>query len=229
MSDDPAPPRHLLTREFLRASGFAEMVARTLPAALLMSETDRQASLHATLAARPDPGPGVWLFAYGSLIWNPTFHFTDRKVARIDGWHRAFCLAARGGRGTPANPALLLGLMPGGTCTGVAFHIAEEAVEPELDLVWRREMVTAAYVPHWTPMRDADERPLGPAITFTINPDAPTYAGELPPEDVARRIAAAQGPMGTCTEYVLHTRDSLHALGITDPLVDDIARRVGQA
>ena len=169
------------------------------------------------------------MFAYGSLIWNPTFHWQAQQVARIDGWHRAFCLAARGGRGTPQNPALLLGLMEGGACTGVAFCIAEAALACELDLVWRREMVTAAYIPRWVTMTDGEGRASGSAIAFTINPDAPTYAGQLEQAEIVRRIVSARGPMGTCAEYLLNTRDGLHALGIADPLVDAIAGAVEAA
>lgn len=225
MTDAP-PLRHELTREFLLGAGFAEMIRKAMPTALILSDAERAASLSAVLDTRQEHGDGLWLFAYGSLIWNPTFRYRARMVARIEGWHRAFCLAARGGRGTPDNPALLLGLMPGGTCTGAAFRIAEDGLEHELDLVWRREMVTGAYIPQWVPMVDAQGHPFGQAIGFAINPDAPTYAGDLPEAEIVRRIASARGPMGSCAEYLFNTRDGLHGLGIADPFIDDVARRV---
>jgi glutathione-specific gamma-glutamylcyclotransferase len=225
MTDLPDPPRHRLTREFLLDAGFAKLIRRALPGALILDDEERRASLHAVLATREEHD-GVWLFAYGSLIWNPTFHFSGRVAGRIEGWHRAFCLAARGGRGTPENPAMLLGLMERGECAGAAFRIAEAVLEHELDLVWRREMVTAAYVPRWVALTDSGGHPLGKAITFTINPEAPTYAGELPEEEIVRRIATARGPMGTCAEYLFSTRAGLHSLGIADPLIDTIAAKV---
>lgn len=205
------------------------MIRRALPGAAILSQAERDASLTAVLAARPAPGDGVWLFAYGSLIWNPVFEWRARRVARIAGWHRAFCLSARGGRGTPEHPALLLGLMPGGACTGAAFCIGEDVLARELDLVWRREMVTGAYIPRWLAVEDADGATFAQAIAFTINPDAPTYAGELPHEEVVRRIAAARGPLGSCADYLFHTRDGLHRLGIADSLIDDLARDVRSA
>ncbi|MCE2749325.1 MAG: gamma-glutamylcyclotransferase, partial [Rhodobacter sp.] len=30
----------------------------------------------------------LWVFGYGSLIWNPGFPVADRQIARLDGWHR---------------------------------------------------------------------------------------------------------------------------------------------
>jgi len=229
MTDTPDPPRHTLTRDFLLEAGFADMIRAAMPGAVLLTDAERAASIGAILDARPDQGNGLWLFAYGSLIWNPTFHYRDRRVARIDGWHRAFCLAARGGRGTPENPAMLLGLKPGGTCTGAAFRIDEAVLEHELDIIWRREMVSAAYIPRWVAIADGAGESFGAAVAFTINPDAPTYAEDLPEAELVRRIATARGPMGTGAEYLFNTRDGLHGLGIADPFIDDIARKVETA
>jgi cation transport protein ChaC len=69
-------------------------------------------------------------------------------------------------------------------------------------------------------------KPFGAAVTFTINPDAPTYAGDLPEAEVVRRIATARGRMGTAAEYLFNTRDGLHGLGIADAFIDDMARKV---
>jgi cation transport protein ChaC len=217
-----------LTRAFLLDAGFADIVRRAAPGAHILDDAERGASLRAILDARPEQGDGLWLFAYGSLIWNPIFHYRERRVATIAGWHRAFCLAARGGRGTPENPALLLGLMPGGRCTGAVFRIAEAALERELDLVWRREMVTAAYIPRWEAVADAAGT-FGHAIAFAINPAAPSYAGEVPTKEVVRRIATASGPMGSCAEYLFNTRDGLRGLGIDDALIEETARKVEAA
>jgi cation transport protein ChaC len=218
-----------LTREFLLQAGFADIARRALPGMHVLTDAERGVSLRAILDSRPEQGDGLWLFAYGSLIWNPTFNFQERRVAAIAGWHRAFCLKTRGGRGTAENPALLLGLMPGGCCTGAVFRVGEAELEHELDLVWRREMVTAAYIPRWEVVADAAGRPFGQAIAFTINPDSPAYAGQLAEDEVVRRIAVASGPMGSCAEYLLNTRDGLRGLGIADPPIEAIARQVEAA
>ena len=38
------------------------------------------------------PAGGFWLFAYGSLIWNPVFEFDCSQLAQARGWRRRFCL-----------------------------------------------------------------------------------------------------------------------------------------
>jgi cation transport protein ChaC len=149
MEGSAAPKRsHRLTREALRDGFVHEMIARSGVDLPVLSDEERRASLQATLAAQPAPGE-VWLFGYGSLIWNPAFHYIEQKPVLIRGWHREFCLSTPIGRGTPDSPGLVLGLDRGGSCRGVAFRIARAEAEAELELVWRREMVTGAYVPRW--------------------------------------------------------------------------------
>ena len=38
------------------------------------------------------PGGLVWYFGYGSLMWNPGFATPETQPARLQGWHRAFCI-----------------------------------------------------------------------------------------------------------------------------------------
>ena len=128
------------------------MVARDAPAVRILSDAEREESL------RPDSGSkprgDIWLLGYGSLIWNPTVRFVERRVARVSGWHRAFCLATPAGRGSVDNPGLVLGLEEGGDCDGVAFRISGEVVEAELAMLWKREMLSAAYLPRWLDLLD---------------------------------------------------------------------------
>jgi cation transport protein ChaC len=63
----------------------------------------------------------------------------------------------------------VLGLDRGGRCAGVAFRIAEEVLKEELSIIWRREMLTGAYTPHWVPLRDRAGEVFGSGIAFTIN------------------------------------------------------------
>jgi cation transport protein ChaC len=222
MAEEP----RALTRELLLSGELPALIAKLLPDMRLLTDAERAASMHATLAERPEHGDGIWQFAYGSLLWNPTIHYTDRRLVRAIGWHRAFCLNVRAGRGTPANPGLMLGLKAGGTCVGAAFRIAEALVEQELDLLWRREMVAEGYVPRWVPIEDDAGKNLGAAIAFTINAEGPSYCGELPEAEVVRRLATARGGLGTGAEYLFNTRDSLRGLGIQDPFVERLAELV---
>src|SRR6202050_5506883 len=78
----------------------------------------------------------VWVFAYGSLMWNPEMRFAERLPARIHGWHRAFCLYSPEYRGTRAKPGLVLGLDRGGSCRGIAYRLPAPSLPAEIDLIW---------------------------------------------------------------------------------------------
>ena len=216
----------MLTREMLEAGGILQMIAETSPTLRVLSEAERAASLAATLAERPaGVRDGVWLFAYGSLIWNPALHFEERRVARIQGWHRAFCLSTIAGRGTPEALGLVLGLDRGGACVGAAFRVAEAVLQTELTLLWQREMVSGSYAPRWVTVWGADGAVFGSAIAFTIRRDGPYYA-RLERGELVRRLSTAAGPLGSSREYLCKTRDGLRSLGIRDRWVEGLAREV---
>ena len=152
-------------------------------------------------------------------------HFTRRDLGQVVGWHRRFCLATKSGRGTPDNPGLVLGLRPGGVCTGAAFHIDEPLVEAELDLLWRREMVADGYIPSWVELRAPCGGPAGHALTFVVNPDGPGYV-DLDEQETVARLATASGRLGSSAEYLFNTRDGLRELGMIDPHLDHLADQV---
>ena len=218
------PPR--LTREMLLGNGLAELIARVTPDVAVLTDAERRESLQATLAERPEHGNGIWLFAYGSLLWNPTIHVGERRVAEVRGWHRAFCLGTKVGRGTHDNPGLLLGLREGGSCTGAVLRVAEDGLEHELDVLWRREMVTAGYMPRWLEVRDPAGAVFGKALAFTIGPESHAYEGDLTEAEVVRRLATAAGELGSSAEYLFRTRDELRGLGVQDALVERLAAAV---
>ncbi len=209
--DDPLPA--LLTREQLLSGSVARMMAGCAPTLRLLPDAERDASLRAVLNARPERGEGAWLFAYGSLIWNPTVHHVARRAATVDGWRRSFCLSSPAGRGTPEEPGLVLALDRGGGCEGVALLLAEDTLEAELSLLWRREMLTGAYRAEWVPLRDAARHVFGSGIAFVIDPAGPQYAGGLHEAETVRRLAVASGQLGSSADYLFRTRAGLDAWG----------------
>lgn len=212
-----------LTRGQIR-DGHVRRVIAELGIAMRVFSEDELAASRAAMLAGIDLAAGVWLFGYGSLIWNPAFHFTDRLVGTIYGHHRRFCLWTHLGRGRPDQPGLVLGLERGGSCRGVAFHIAPDAVEEELAIVWRREMISGAYVPRWVAVHTAVGRL--PAIAFVINHAHERYARFLPDDQVAETIARAEGYLGACADYLINTVDHLAELGIHDRPLERLRARV---
>lgn len=222
-------PLHL-TREAILGNAIRAMVEAIDPDALMLSPDEQRASLAALLAKRPDFGD-VWIFAYGSLMWNPLIHYVETRIGLVRGHHRRFCLWTRIGRGTVQKPGLTLALERGGCCRGVLYRVAESLAPQELELVWRREMLTGAYAPRWLKV-GTDEGPVH-ALGFLINRAHVRYAGKLPEERIIATIAEAHGPLGACATYLFNTVAHLEKLGIREPklarLRDLVRERMEQA
>ena len=213
-----------LTRESILDGSLHAVVRATLgPQVRIATDAERAAQVQAILARAPRPGR-IWVFAFGSLIWNPAFHYVERRTARIHGFHRQFCLWARAGRGSPERPGLMLSLESGGSCAGVAYRLARRAAATELDVIWRREMFTMAYRPVWTIART----PQGPepAIAFSANRGHERYAPGLEAAVVAHHLATGAGPLGRCCDYLFDTVKHLRELGIRDRRLEALEAEV---
>ena len=200
--------------------------ARALGYLDILSLEQREASRGTVLAELP-AGADVWIFGYGSLMWNPAMHLKERRPALLRGYHRRFCLWTPLGRGTPERPGLTLALERGGSCRGMALCIDAADIETETQIVWRREMLSDAYRPRWVDLQTAE----GPvrAITFVINRRHPGYAGRLPDGEAAAAIACASGRIGRCADYLRQTVLHLDALGVADGPMHRLLELVGQA
>jgi cation transport protein ChaC len=202
-----------LTRIDLERDRIRQELQQTPLGPHLLSDAELEESLWQILEQR-QTDEECWLFAYGSLVWNPLFHFEERRVVTTYGYHRRFCLWSRVNRGTPDKPGLVLGLDLGGRCRGVAYRIAPDKMEKELHLIWRREMLLGAYVPRWVRVSDGESQ--FRAIAFTIDRAGAAYAGRLPPEAIIERLLTCHGRMGPGMEYLLHTAEALRACGVED-------------
>jgi len=203
----------MITRENIRNGTIRRMIREHAPEVKMLSNAEIKASWGAMLEGA-DLRRGVWVFAYGSLIWNPAFHYVDRRLGKIHGHHRRFNIWTALGRGSKEKPGLLLGLDRGGSCKGVAFKVKPGSVAEELDIIWQREMITGVYSPVWVQVKT--ERGTLPAITFLADRTHDRYAGALEIDQIARSIAVAEGPIGRCADYLSSTVEHLDALGIRD-------------
>ncbi len=170
-------------------------------------------------------GEDVWIFGYGSLIWNPSFTFDLRKKAHLFGYHRRFCLRTTITRGSPEKPGLVLGLDRGGSTKGMVFRIPESAASKECDVIWKREMLSGAYEPSWVKVKGPGDEVVK-AITFIIRRDHPSFVAPQPELECVKIIAEASGIIGSNTEYLLKTEAALSAEGISDPKLTRIAALV---
>jgi len=169
----------------------------------------------------------LWVFGYGSLIWEPGFAYIDRQLARLEGWHRSFCMRSIHHRGTPEHPGLVLALdaAPDAVCDGVAFSVAPDQADAVIAYLRERELISSAYLERVLPITLADGRRVM-AVTYVIDPDHVQYCGGLNLEEQAEIIAHAVGGRGRNIDYLWNTAAHLAELGLRDAELDWLADRV---
>jgi len=190
--------------------------------------------------ADPDRGAasGFWVFAYGSLMWQPGFAFAERRRARLVGYRRCFCLYSVFHRGSHARPGLVLGLDRGGSCEGIAYRIAGREAAATLHYLRLREQVTGAYREASVPVVLAGSECEGEvvaepreetvqALAYVAEPRHPGYAGDLPVAIEARLIRGARGRSGTNLDYLANTLNHLAELAIREPRLERVAVAIG--
>ncbi|MGE5505225.1 MAG: gamma-glutamylcyclotransferase [Actinomycetota bacterium] len=162
-----------------------------------------------------------WVFGYGSLMWRPGFDCDERRVAVLDGWHRAFCVWSRHWRGTADKPGLVLGLDEGGSCRGVAFRVEASREAAVIDYLTEREMIGYAYQPRRLPVT-LDGGGTVSAYTFVADRAHHNYAGRRPADEAAQVIMDAQGVGGLNRDYLINTVRHLEQDGFVDPDLHDL-------
>jgi glutathione-specific gamma-glutamylcyclotransferase len=212
-----------LSRRDLEENRMREVYVEALAEGHALTDEQLSQSLTATLAVKPK-GAGWWVFAYGSLLWNPLFPFAEARRASVRGFHRRFCLYSLASRGRPDAPGLVLGLDRGGMCHGVVYRLPGPLAIDELHLLWRREMVTGAYAPRWLHAQ-AEGKPIV-ALGFVVKHDHAQYTGKLTLEDQAKVIATACGAFGSSADYLERTRVALVTHGVVDPYLEKLADKV---
>jgi glutathione-specific gamma-glutamylcyclotransferase len=189
----------------------------------LLSDDELRVSLDCTLKDW-DGATDLWLFGYGSLIWNPGLPSVENVRSRVHGYHRGLYLWSRVNRGTPEQPGLVLALDRGGSCAGVAFRLAAEGVMPHLEALWRREMPMGSYRPAWLPCVLADGRRVA-ALAFVMRRDVSSYTGKLSEATVRTVFGCASGRYGTTLDYVRRTVDALRESGMRDRALERLLAR----
>ncbi|MEQ1754508.1 MAG: gamma-glutamylcyclotransferase [Micropepsaceae bacterium] len=218
------PEGQLARKDFTpeRVAAYAQIAAQ-FGDGNFMSEEARESSRREIMKSHP-PGAALWIFGYGSLMWNPAITVSESMPARLEGFSRRFAMRLMFGRAMPDNPGLMLCLVPGGACHGIAHRIAPENVESETRILWMREMLSGAYTPTWVNLDFGATH--GHGITFVINQTHPRYLPDLPQDEKAARIATAEGHLGSNRDYLFRTASALAEAGLQDSYIEDLADRV---
>jgi len=217
-----------LSRDSLSNDSFKQQMLDEAPGEMeLMDEEAFEASRQAILAAAERSGE-LWIFAYGSLIWNPIIDVEEIRSAKLTGYARRFCVWAPIGRGTPECPGLWLGLdkaeESSAPCEGMALRIEAGKWDEETLILWRREMISGVYCPTWLPVEINGE--VKDCCVFLANPEHERYAVEVGWEQKVFALAHAKGSLGSAKEYLDMLAENLSAAGMGDDYLERLTRDV---
>lgn len=170
----------------------------------------------------------LWLFGYGSLIWNPgSIPFVRKVPAFVQGWKREFRQKSTDHRGTIDAPGRVVTLVPepDAVCEGMAYEVPANEVEETLKYLDYREKDNY----------DACRLNLfGLVDGKLLSGNALCYIGKLEtlfPEEsnlnvIASHISQSVGPSGKNSEYLLKLQEGLARNGLACPHVYEVAARL---
>ncbi|WP_299077348.1 gamma-glutamylcyclotransferase [uncultured Ruegeria sp.] len=169
----------------------------------------------------------MWVFGYGSLLWNPGFPVARSERATLHGYARSFCMSSIHHRGTEENPGLVLALdeQAEAQCKGLALAVESGHEDLTLQELRERELISSAYVERMLDVH-LDNGEAVNAVTYVIDGDHVQYCGGMPLEDQAQIIAHAVGGRGPNTEYLYNTAEHLTEIGLHDPDLEWLSQRV---
>lgn len=190
-----------------------------------LPEEEHRRRLHETRAARPKDEP-MWVFGFGSLMWNPCFDFDVKAPGLLRGYDRKFHIWTTRARGTPDKPGLGLCLEDcAGGCRGIAYRLVEENLDDAWERLWAREMGSGVYKACWVSVETETHGRVA-ALTFVVNRDHPHYAGPMPLERMAEIMAGAKGTYGLCRDYLAGTIEEMRNLKVVDPELEALLSAV---
>ncbi len=219
MTDPEASVLPALSFEALEA----KLSALGLPVGWWYPEEEREALRAATMADWD--GGDLWVFGYGSLMWDPGFRFAEVRRAFAPVHARRFILRdVYGARGTHEAPGLMAALDDGAGCEGLAFRIEAGEVETATWALWRRERIAPGYLARLIEVRLSD----GPrtALTFVADHAAEMIASDITRAEQVRYLATGTGFLGTSLDYIRNVASHFAALGIEDTEVTGLLAEV---
>jgi glutathione-specific gamma-glutamylcyclotransferase len=183
--------------------------------------------IKATLPFAQGHSGDLWVFGYGSLMWNPGFPFAERQPALAHGVHRRLCVYSTRYRGTPEKPGLVVGLLSGGSCHGLAFRVEAKEVATTRAYLTEREQITKIYHEVFRPVRLRDGRTVQ-ALCYVVDQTHHQYSGRLSRDQQLDLVRDSHGGSGPNRDYVCNTAHSLRELGVEDRTLHWMAEQLGK-
>ncbi|UWQ18761.1 gamma-glutamylcyclotransferase [Jannaschia sp. M317] len=169
----------------------------------------------------------LWVFGYGSLVWNPGIEVAEMRRASLTDFRRSFCMWSIHHRGSQEDPGLVLALEPhaGTSCSGLAIRAADP--DAALQELRERELISSAYFEQEVTLTCEQGTAIS-ALAYVIDTAHVQYVPDLSLERQAQIIASAVGGRGPNHEYLTRTAEGLRKLDIGDADIDWLVTRVQQ-
>lgn len=192
---------------------------------MILSEESREATRIQALANHSDQD--LWVFAYGSLMWDPAIQFSEVRRAKVDGFSRHFILKDTfGARGSEEQPGLMAALDHGAGCEGLLFRISADRLEEETKILWQREMVAPAYLPEFVSATASGQEIQ--ALTFVADHSADVIHPDLTRAQQVAYIATGAGFLGTSLDYLTGIAQHFETLCIHDADISALVEETNQ-
>jgi len=167
----------------------------------------------------------LYIFAYGSQMWDPSFEFESWSYGVVKGYHRSPCIYSTIYHGTDEHPGLVFGLDEGGECEGIVYRVSSRHSEKVLTAIRRKEMPTGlpVYIETLLPVTTADG--IFSSVTFIANQNCIKYAGHLSDTARVELMAKSVGENGPCLDYYKAAVERMAKMGIQDEYLTNLICR----
>jgi len=223
MAKDTMP----LSRDSLSSDSFKQAMLDEAPGEMGLMDPDAFEASRQKILREAEKAGEFWVFAYGSLIWNPIIEVAEVRPAHLSNHGRRFCVWAPIGRGSPDCQGLWLGLdklsadvSENAICYGQALRIEPEKWDAESLILWRREMISGVYIPEWLNVEIAGKPTQ--CCVFVANPEHERYATDVAWKDQVKAIAYAEGSLGTCRDYLYSLAEQLNKAEMSDRYIEQL-------
>jgi cation transport protein ChaC len=169
----------------------------------------------------------MYIFAYGSIIWNPNFKYFRRFKGVLTGYKRDYLIADTHHRGCEDNHGLVLGLVPDEeqSTIGMVFHVEEKFWPEAYQYLKERENPDQ---PYYLEKNVIINSPFGDieALTFVANEEHSSFIDLKCERKKANKIKSAHGKSGSNQDYFSNTLLGLSEFNLLHD--DDIHLKIDQ-